>query len=157
MRSQKVRSKEFQFYFPDLDNIVLVNCHTDGTVTVRVTKGNFTEERKLTFIRRLAAEGFIPDEYQQFSGSVDESNGIRWIKDLSWLKISPAVTHRCNRFMGKLLLAAVLILIAMIRVLLVSHPTAAAGKTVPRAVPSAVIANSLSAETSDETHLSERR
>ncbi len=128
MRVQKVLTREFQFYIPDLDNIVLVRCDADGSVTVRATRGNCSEERKVAFIRRLAVEGFIPDEYQWLSGGIDESNGIRWIKDHSWLEISSAVTRRSNRFMGKLLLAASLIWVIMMRVLLVSHPNESAAK-----------------------------
>jgi hypothetical protein len=152
MRVQKVSPREFQFYIPDLDNIVLVNSHADGTVTVRATRGNCSEERKVGFIRRLATEGFIPDEYQCFSGPVDESQGIRWIKDHSWLKISPAVTQRSNRFMAKLLLAASIILIAMLRVLLVSHtsesPATADQKS---ASPSAIAGGFPNEATNDES------
>jgi hypothetical protein len=140
MRIQKVLPKEYQFYLPDLDNIVLVKCESDGTVTVRATKGNCSEERKGAFIRRLAAEGFIPDEYQWLSDRVDESKGVRWIKDHSWLEISPAVTKRSNAFMKKLLIGAGLFWIAMIRVLLVSHPeTSTAKATQKTARPPAIV------------------
>lgn len=143
MRVQKVLSKEFQFYLPDLDNIVLVKSHADGTVTVRATRENFSKERKAAFIRQLAVEGFIPDEYQWLSGSVDESNGIRWIKDHSWLEISPAVTRRSNRFMGKLFLAAGLIWVVMMRVLLVSHPNESPAKAAQKTTHSATGNNGL--------------
>ena len=128
MRVQKVLSKEFQFYIADLDNIVLVKSLADGTVTVRATKANCSDARKTAFIRHLASEGFIPDEYQWLSGSLDETKGIRWIKDYSWLKMSPVVKRRANRLMAKWLVAAGIIWLAMIRVLLVSHPGDSAGK-----------------------------
>jgi hypothetical protein len=120
MRAQKVLAKDFQFYLSDLDNIILVECREDETITVRATKNNCSEQRKITFIRGLAAEGFVPDNYQWFSGATDGSNGVRWIKDLSWLKIQPVVRKRSNRFMTRLLIAACVFCVAMMRVLLVS-------------------------------------
>jgi hypothetical protein len=122
MRAQKVLAKDFQFYIPDLDNILLVECHENESVTVRATRDNFSEERKVFFIRKLATEGFIPDYYQWFSGSTDGSHGIVWVKDYSWLKIHPAVTQRSNRFMCRLLFASCLLLLAMLRILLASGP-----------------------------------
>ena len=76
MRKQKVLAKDFQFYFADLDNIILVECHEDETVTVRASKNNVPEPRKLLFIHKLAAEGFIPDNYQWFSGPTDGFNNV---------------------------------------------------------------------------------
>jgi hypothetical protein len=128
MRAQKVLAKDFQFYLSDLDNIILVECREDETITVRATKNNCSEQRKITFIRKLAAEGFVPDNYQWFSGATDGSNGVRWIKDLSWLKIEPAVRKQSNRTMKRLLLAACVLWMAMMRVLLVSHDSEAAAK-----------------------------
>ncbi len=140
MRIQKVLSKEYQFYLPDLDNILLVKCEEDGTVTVRASKGNCSEERKVAFLRGLAAEGFIPDEYQLLSDCVDESKGIRWVKDYSWLRIAPEVTRRSNRFMIKLLLAASLMWIAMMRVLLVSHAQDSAAQSPEKSAHTVAIA-----------------
>src|SRR5436305_471853 len=106
MRAQKVSQKGFDFYFPSLDNMVLVECDEDGTVTIRAARDNFSEQRKAHFIRQLAAEGFIPDMYQFFSGSASGYRGIRWIIDHSWLKIHPDVTRRANRFMRRALISA---------------------------------------------------
>jgi hypothetical protein len=128
MRAQKVLAKDFQFYLSDLDNIILVECHEDETVTVRATKNNCSQERKTSFIRQLAAEGFLPDNYQWFSGATDGSNGVHWIKDLSWLKIQPMVRKRSNRFMKRLIIAACVLWVAMMRVLLVPHDKEAAAK-----------------------------
>ena len=129
MRAQKVLARDFQFYFPDLDNIVLVECGEDESVTVRVTKNNVSERRKISFIRKLAVEGFIPDEYQWFSGSTDGSNGVLWIKDYSWLKSHQPSNRRANRFMRQLLVASCILWVAMMRVLLVSNHDEAVAKT----------------------------
>ena len=120
MREQKVLAKEFEFYFPDLDNNVLVESHEDESVTIRSTRNNFSEKRKMLFIRELAAEGFIPDSYQWFSDSASGYHQVTWIKDYSWLKLHPAVTRRANRFMRWLLVASCILLFAMMRVLIVS-------------------------------------
>jgi hypothetical protein len=122
MRAQKVLARDFQFYFADLDNIILVECHEDETVTVRASKNNVPDERKISFIRKLAAEGFIPDDYQWFAGPTDGSNGLRWIKDYSWLEqTQKSANRRSNRAMAKILTAACVLWVAMMRILLVSN------------------------------------
>jgi hypothetical protein len=136
MRAQKVLAREFQFYFSDLDNIVLVECHEDERVTVRASKNNVPEERKIFFIRKLAAEGFIPDSYQWFSGSTDGSNGVLWIKDYSWLKTHQPSNRQATRVMCRLFVGACVLLACMFRVLIVSPNNS----TVAARNPSAVIA-----------------
>jgi hypothetical protein len=128
MRKQKVLAKDFQFYFPDLDNIILVESHEDESVTVRASKNNMPEERKIFFIRKLAAEGFISDEYQWFSGSTDGTNGVLWIKDYSWLKTHAPSNRRANRVIGSFLVAACVLWVAMMRIVLVSHSNNTAEK-----------------------------
>lgn len=151
MRAQKVLAKDFQFYFSDLDNIVLVECHEDETVTVRATKNNCSQERKISFIRKLAAEGFLPDNYQWFSGETDGSNGLRWIKDLSWLKVQPVVKKHSNRFMKRLLVAACIFWMVMMRVLLVSHDQEAAAKIPAEKVGAQAAASLQNAKTISES------
>jgi len=128
MRAQKVLARDFQFYFADLDNIILVECNEDESVTIRASKNNVPDERKTSFIHKLAAEGFIPDSYQWFSGPTDGSNGLLWIKDYSWLKQTQKTSNRIsNRAMGKMLATACILWLTMMRVLLVSnnHPSTA--------------------------------
>lgn len=151
MRAQKVLARDFQFYFPDLDNIILVECHEDETVTVRASKNNVPEERKINFIRQLAAEGFIPDNYQWFSGSTDGSNGVQWIKDYSWLKTHTPSNRRTNRWMGGLLLAGGILWIAMMRVLLVSNSNNIAEKSPPKAPALVAVASPSAARTTPNT------
>jgi hypothetical protein len=128
MRAQKVLARDFQFYFPDLDNILLVECHEDESVTVRASKDNVTDERKICFIRKLAAEGFIPDQYQWYSGSTDGSVAVRWVKDYSWLKTHQPSKRRSNRVMARMFVAACVLWLAMMRVLIVSGDHRTAGK-----------------------------
>ena len=147
MQAQKVSAKDFQFYLPDLDNIVLVECHEDETVTVRASKNNVPDQRKISFIRKLAAEGFIPDHYQWFSGSAEGSNGVRWIKDYSWLKTHKVVSRESKRVMGRLLLGACALWLAMMRVLMVSnHPPAAARASTKTPPPALLVPGQTLAE-----------
>jgi len=121
MRKQKFLAKEFEFYFSDLDNLILVECLDDGTVRIHQTRDNISEKRKVFFIRGLAAEGFIPDEYQWFSGTTDSSTNVQWLKDLSWLKTHYPSRSQTNRTMGALLVAGCILWMAMMRILLVSN------------------------------------
>lgn len=141
MRKQKVLAKDFQFYFADLDNIILVECHEDETITIRASKDNVLEERKIFFIRKLAAEGFISDDYERFSGPTDSSNNVSWIKDYSWLKSHKPSGRRTNRLMGWLLVAACLLWVAMIRVVLVSNSNNFAEKSPPKSPAIIAVAN----------------
>ena len=137
MRAQKVLARDFQFYFPDLDNIILVECHEDESVTIRASKNNVPDERKIFFIRKLATEGFIPDHFELFLGSTDGSQGVLWIKDYSWLKETQvAATQKTCRCMKRALVAACVLWLAMMRILLVSDhksETANPGAKTPRA------------------------
>jgi hypothetical protein len=75
-------------------NLILVEEHEDS-ITVRAAADDFNDERKSAFIRELAAEGFIPDRYQWYSGS-DFSGyaGVTWVIDRSWLPNTPALMRR---------------------------------------------------------------
>jgi len=125
MRTQKVSPVGFDFYFPELDTLVLVECDDEDTVIVRATRDNFSEQRKIRFIRNLAAEGFIPDAFQFYSGSAAGFPEVRWSIDYSWLEIPEAVKRRANRFMGRALVCGILLWIAAMRCVLFSGAVAA--------------------------------
>lgn len=118
MRKQKLLAKEFEFYFSDLDNMLRVQCGEDGRVIVQCTQDNVPEKRKTFFIRELAAEGFIPDEYQWFSGTTTESLRVQWVKDWSWVKVPETMGGRSVKF----LLAVFVLWMAAVRVAMVSYP-----------------------------------
>ena len=62
---------------------------------VRAAADDFNEQRKGAFIRELAAEGFIADRYQWYSGSDSSGySGVTWIIDRSWLASTPALMRR---------------------------------------------------------------
>lgn len=120
MRKQKLLAKEFEFYFPDLDNIILVESPDEENVRIRFTKNNLSEKRRVAFVHRLAAEGFIPDHFQWYSGSTFGSLNVQWLHDCSWVKLPEKVIRRSNRFMKLLLAGACLFWIAMMRVVTVT-------------------------------------
>jgi len=131
MRKQKALAKEFEFYFPDLDNIILVECLDEENVRIRFTKNNLSEKRRTAFVHQLAAEGFIPDQFQWYSGATFGSLSVQWLHDCSWVKLPEKVIRRSNRFMKLLIAGACLFWIAMMRVVIVSPLHAEASARIP--------------------------
>ena len=103
----------YEFQYPELDTLILVEA-SDAGVTIRATRDSFSEQRKLSFIHELAAEGFIPEDYawRSLAGSA-WSRGVRWQVDISWLRIDPAVTATARRFMVRLLAGGFLLWVAL--------------------------------------------
>jgi hypothetical protein len=84
MKTQTFTNQSFEFYFPDVDTLLLVE-HEDGKVLIRATKNTFSEQRKINFIHHLACEGFIPDYYQWLSNLDPAWSNLHWRVDYSWL------------------------------------------------------------------------
>ena len=87
------RKADFSIRSPQ--NLILVENLPDDVVLVRATENNFSAQRKAAFIRALAAEGFIPDEYQSFAETGPLA--VRWIIDGSWMKVPAFLTEISNR------------------------------------------------------------
>ena len=106
MRKQSLLEKKFEFCFPHLDTLVLVE-ESEDEVVIRATRNTFSEQRKIRFIHELAAEGFISDSYQQVS-SLESASWlrVRWLKDASWLKLDAAQVARTRTIMVRLLLGS---------------------------------------------------
>ncbi len=103
----------YEFCFPKLDTLVQVQ-ELDDEVVIRATRDTFTERRKVCFIRELAAEGFISEAYQWFSGFGGWSSlPVRWLVDYSWLKSGKNVCARTNRFMIRSIFGAILLWLGM--------------------------------------------
>ena len=92
----------FDFYFARFDTLVRVE-EVDGAVTIRATRDTFSEERKRYFIRELAAEGFIADEFRWHTGASALLRRVDWRIDITWLKLPPAVLARARNLMRWLL------------------------------------------------------
>ena len=81
------------------DNLILIE-NQDDRVLIRAARDNFSERGKVFFIRYLAAEGYISDEFQEFPNSASHgSASISWAVDRSWVKLDPSRLERTNRFM----------------------------------------------------------
>lgn len=106
-----------EFYFPDVDTLIRVENSSSATI-IRATRNTFGDQRKRRFIHELVAEGFIPDECEWLPLANSEfASGVRWLVDISWLKIDPEVTAFSRRFMVRLIAGAALLWLVMMTVL----------------------------------------
>jgi hypothetical protein len=114
MKTHACEPRSFEFCFPDLDTLVLVEDLT-GEIVIHASRNTFSEERKARFIRELAAEGFIPDHYQWLAPIGPETSyGVRWLVDISCFKPDKALAAGTRRFMVRLLSSAALLWLLMI-------------------------------------------
>ena len=114
MKATLATPQVFEFYFPDVDTLVQVR-EADGAVEIRATRNTFSERRKTAFIRELAAEGFIPDNYQWFSsGSQLSFLSVRWLVDFTWVELPHAALAGTRRFMVRLLAGGGVLWLALI-------------------------------------------
>ena len=71
---------------------------------IRASRDSFSPRRKTAFIRELAAEGFIADDFRWLpSADFGQTGGPRWIIDHSWLQPDPAADHTARRFVVHLI------------------------------------------------------
>lgn len=122
MKKTAFSKPSFEFYFPDVDTLVQVEVEVDE-VTIRATRNNLSSRRKMLFVRHLAAEGFIADRYQWFSGADSDWSHVRWLQDASWVRLPQAKIARTGKFMVRLLISAALLWGGMaILILTLGHP-----------------------------------
>ena len=92
----------------------------EDEIVVRDTRNTFSETRKIHFIRKIAAEGFVSDSYQWFCDFASGSRmRVRWLVDASWLRTGEAHAARVHIFMIGLMLSATLLWLVMMTTLLV--------------------------------------
>lgn len=90
--------KRTEFIHHQPQNFILVENEADGGVLIRAARDNFSESRKEAFIREIAAEGFIPDQLQEFSDSHSSvCKEVKWIVDNSWVRIHFASSKEAKR------------------------------------------------------------
>src|SRR4026209_2345193 len=86
------------------ENLILVENNDDGVI-IRAARDNLSERGKACFIRYLAAEGFISDEFESFGKS-----GSRHTTSITWLiartQRQRTRLERVERFMIQLLITA---------------------------------------------------
>jgi hypothetical protein len=128
VKSIPFESRRFEFGFPNLDTLLRVEVTQDG-VTVRASRDTFTRRHKANFVRELAAEGFIPDEYRWFALEDGEGfrRGVHWVVDVSWMSISEEVIARGRRFMARLLACACMLLAFLLAMAITGHLGSAGG------------------------------
>jgi hypothetical protein len=72
---------------PAEDTVLQVDV-LDDAVTIRASRNTFSKRRKISFVRELVAEGFIPDEFQWSSlPETGPDYPIQWIVDRSRFEI----------------------------------------------------------------------
>jgi hypothetical protein len=87
VKSLPVVSRQFVFQFPHLSTVVQVEV-VGSAITIRASADTFSRRRKLSFVRELVAEGFIPDEFQWSSLSEARSDyPILWLVDRSGFEV----------------------------------------------------------------------
>ncbi len=120
MNSPALNTRCFEFYFRDVDTYLQVENTDPEAVVVRATRNTFSERRKISFIRQLAAEGFIPDGCQWYPLPAGMPR-IRWVIDVSWLRMSESAKSRSRRLVVSLVGGGVLLWTALLSGLLLTH------------------------------------
>ena len=109
MKTVGTIARHFEFSFPGLDTLVLVEKLGDDVV-IRATRDTFSAERKARFIRELAAEGFIPDDFRWSSPEGTNATGqLRWLVDFHWLQPNKAMVRRTRHLLLGIFASAALL------------------------------------------------
>ena len=106
MKTEAFTNPSFEFYFPDVDTLLLAELR-DDKVLIRATKNTFSEHRKINFIHHLASEGFIPDYYQWLANLDPAWSNVYWRIDHTWLALHKATTLKTRKFMIGFLASAI--------------------------------------------------
>ena len=109
MRAKSTQPAPIQFSTHNPPNLIVVERCRDGVV-IRAAQNNFSERRKAFLIRQLAAEGYIPDPFEQFTEAAPIP-GLTWIVDRSLMVVGWEATNRTRRFMQRLIAGACLLLL----------------------------------------------
>ena len=103
----------FEFCFPEKDTLLRVE-EAEDSVVIRATRDSFSPSRKASFVRELVAEGFISESYRWFSvAEPDTFMGVRWLIDISWLRLPETVLASARRFMGRILCGGCLLWVGL--------------------------------------------
>ena len=90
---------EFSTHNPQ--NLIVVERKRETALT-RAAQDNFSPRRKAFLIRQLAAEGYIPDQYEHFTEHAPLP-GLTWVIDRSLLFVGPAAKRRTRRIMRRVI------------------------------------------------------
>ncbi|HVM48691.1 MAG TPA: hypothetical protein VMU04_11730 [Candidatus Acidoferrum sp.] len=75
---------------------------------IRAAQDNFSPRRKAFLIRQLAAEGYIPDCFEEFTEHAPVA-GLTWVTDRSLLFVGPQARKRTRQIMQRVLAGACLL------------------------------------------------
>jgi hypothetical protein len=93
----------YTFVFPRLDTVLEVEAVTEGVV-VHASRDTFSPARKASFLRELAAEGFIGEDYANpWPGA---SPPVRWEVEPAGFMPDAAQRAETRRFMLRVFLSA---------------------------------------------------
>jgi hypothetical protein len=88
------------------ENLILVENNDDGVV-IHAARDNLSDCGKACFIRYLAAEGFISDEFEGFGKSGSRrTTSITWVVEQQRIQRQSTRLERADRFMIRLLTSA---------------------------------------------------
>jgi hypothetical protein len=90
-----------QFSTHNPQNLIVIERAKD-TVLIRAAQDNYSARRKAFLIRQLAAEGYIPDQYEQYKEHAPVE-GLTWVTDRSLLFVGSEATKRTRRIMQRVL------------------------------------------------------
>lgn len=116
MNPTQEQHRQFEFAFPALDALVLVEEDEAG-VLIRTTRDNFSDERKEAFVRELVQEGFVADRYRWSPTGEWAKTGVRWRTDCSWVHRSEVAIARARHFMTKLFVSSACLWVAIMSIL----------------------------------------
>jgi hypothetical protein len=127
MNPGSAQLRVFEFCFAELDYTLVRVEETEGNVVIRASDDTFSQARKLGFIRELAAEGFIPDEFAWMTPGGHDLFGrtLIWKVDPTWLKVDTDLMARHGRFARRLLVPTVLFWAAMVYLIYPTQATTA--------------------------------
>jgi hypothetical protein len=111
MRVQFVPEK-IQLSLQKPENRILVQ-NSESCVVIRAARDNFSEREMAWFIRYLAAEGFISDEFEDFQTFDWTGTSITWVVDRSWMRREITRLQRLDRFLIQLFVSASVLWLAL--------------------------------------------
>jgi len=82
-------------------NLIIVERRR-ATVLMRAAQNNFSPRRKAFLIRQLAAEGYIPGQFESFT-EYAPVEGLTWVIDRSLLFVGAEATRRTGRIMRRVI------------------------------------------------------
>ena len=92
---------QIQFSTHNPPNLIAIERARES-VLIRAAQDNFSPRRKAFLIRELAAEGYFPEQYEEFR-EYAPVEGLTWVIHRSRLFIGPEATRRTGRIMRRVL------------------------------------------------------